>query len=172
MIRVLGLDLSLTGTGLCVIPADWGCNWDKCITAKLGATLDHGASLSDELVRLDEIRSGVLRFCADHYVTHVWVEQYAFSARQSRSHALGEVGGVVKLALHRRSMPLQTVVVSQARSILGKVPRKDSKVHTRALLTAMGAPVAWDGDEADAFVVANWGLSELDEACIIGPGAS
>jgi Holliday junction resolvasome RuvABC endonuclease subunit len=89
--RVLGLDLSLTrsgyaseaGTGVLVPPA------------KLG----HG------MARLAWIRDQVLELCAAARAELVVVEGYSFGSKGRAVFSLGELGGVVRLALHEARLP-------------------------------------------------------------------
>lgn len=78
---IVGLDLSLTATGVCV---DGTCDTIK--TKRTG------------MERLHELRSEILQCCdgADLVV----IEGYAMgSARQSHSYATGELGGLIRYAL-------------------------------------------------------------------------
>lgn len=91
-----GLDLSLTATGVCV---DGACS---TIRSKLKG-----------MERLIEIRDRTLRAISPSYGKLGWVpadivaiENYAFGAtRGTHSHALGELGGVVRLALYEANVP-------------------------------------------------------------------
>lgn len=85
--KVLGLDLSLRRTG-------WACGpmTGVIIPGKL-----------DGMQRLKFVRSAVLRMTPG--ITMVAVEGYSFGSRDSHAHALGELGGVVRLALSELQLP-------------------------------------------------------------------
>jgi Holliday junction resolvasome RuvABC endonuclease subunit len=85
----------------------------------------------------------------------VAVEQYAFSRGESRAHALGELGGVVKLALLDAGLEVVPLTASHARSCLGKFPRAKPKKHVAVLVKSLGCPEQWSDDVIDSFVVAN-----------------
>lgn len=160
---VMGLDLSLRASAALVIPAGWELGrWNKLVSHVVGSNLLQDADQGQKLSRLESISDEIVKFARDNHVTHVFVEQYAFSQMLTRAHAIGELGGVVKLDLRRKlGLVVMPVVASQARKFLcGTVPRKDSKDFVIAKLVDMGANFQTD-DEGDAFVVANWGLSEL-----------
>lgn len=170
----LGIDASLTGTGLVAVPFDWGLDWSRIERAKLGLGLSKGASETERVRRLDYICSQLMEFAGEHQVTNVWLEQYAFSARTAHSHALGELGGLVKhTVIIGLGLPLTVVAPASARALLGSfsargkkgapkpLPVKD-QVH--AVLRRAGLPASWAGDEIDAWVAANWGLSGIEGA--------
>ena len=168
--RVAGLDLSLTGAAACVIPSDWGQDFRAVTTMRVGHGLARDASDADQLGRLMRLRAEVVDFLTKQRATHVFVEQYAFGAK-SRAHALGELGGVVKVECLELGLPVRSVSPSEARKfLLGSLPKADQKVKTQLAVYAAGAPKSWSGDEVDAFVVANWGLSEIGErsAMVLG----
>jgi len=170
----MGIDASLTGTGLVAVPADWGLDWSKVARVKLGLGLKKGASETDRVQRLDFICTRMMEFAQEHEVTDVFMEQYAFSARMSNSHSLGEIGGNLKRdVVMGLGLPLTVVPPATARTLLGtfSAQRKKGapkpapvKDQVQAVLRTAGLPVGWDGDEMDAWVVANWGLSGIEGA--------
>src|SRR3990167_3361894 len=86
--RVLAVDPSLTATALAVDeglkhPTTW---------------LIQGVEKLTGLPRLQRIRDGVVTMAQN--VELVVIEGYGFAAKQSRQHSLGELGGVLKLALY------------------------------------------------------------------------
>jgi Holliday junction resolvasome RuvABC endonuclease subunit len=117
---------------------------------------------ADELARarrLQAIRSEVLGFVKRHGCRVAVLEQYAFSSQASQAHALGELGGVIKVLLAELQVEVHVVPPASARKLLGKAPRKDVKVWAHQRLYTAGAPHHWTGDQLDAFVVANYYLS-------------
>lgn len=170
----LGIDASLSGTGLVAVPFDWGLDWARVARAKVGLALGKGAAERERVLRLDYICRRMMEFAEDHGATEVFMEQYAFSSRTAHSHALGELGGNLKRdVIVGLGLPLTVVSPASARSLLGtfsgrgkkgepKPPPVKDQVH--AVLRAAGLPRSWDGDEADAWVVVNWGLSGIPGA--------
>lgn len=160
---VLGLDLSLRGLGMVAVPAFWGGDWTRIARKTVGHPLPKAATEADRIGRLVRLSAEVEHFARSHGCTLAIVEQYAFSSLHGHAHALGELGGVVKVLLGARlGMHLEAVPPASARKLVcGKLPRKDVKSHVRGELTRMGVPTSWTADEADAFVVANWALSAL-----------
>jgi len=80
--RTAGIDLSLTSTGLCISKVP------RTIRSKL-----RGAE------RLIEIRDELLKQLTENNVDVVALEGYSYSSRFSQAHSIGELGGVVKVAL-------------------------------------------------------------------------
>ena len=166
---VLGLDLSLRCSAAVVIPPYWRTGWKSLTTMTVGKELKADATESDRLDRIVFIMERIGEFALKHGVTHAFVEQYAFSQGTSHAHALGELGGLVKVRLHLAHIGVATVVASQARKFLfGKMPAKGAKKVAVAQLKTMGAEFDTE-DEYDAFVVANYGRSELGMTALALP---
>lgn len=93
VVAIIGLDLSLTSSG-------WSCgDTRKVLTSPLSGPerLHHlDTTIADLLDEIPEPRAVVL-------------EGYAFATRHSRAHALGELGGVVRLRLWRQHIPFVEV---------------------------------------------------------------
>ena len=85
---VLGLDLSLTSTGWAIDAADERRKWGVIKTARRGAS------------RLDYIDDAITRLVEAEMPDLVVIENYAFGNSLSLA-ALAELGGVVRLSLHR-----------------------------------------------------------------------
>lgn len=164
--KIMGLDLSLRNSGVAIVADDWGFDWGRVSVARVGYDLKSDASVRQQADRIAAIRDAVLELAARHEVTHAVREEYAFTASRSRAHALGELGGVVTLALLDAGVEVETVPPASARKLLGKAPRKDPKGWAAARLRAMGAPTLWSGDQIDAFVCANWKLAEIGVALV------
>lgn len=169
----LGLDLSLRSAGLALVPTDWapGLDWTRVRVQTVGEELKADASPRKQAERIAKIANAILVFARNNGVAKAWLEDYAFSRGDSRAHALGELGGVVRVALLRGGIPFDVVHSNTARKHLGTFsprPKKERvrsekappkmKAQVHAALHEMGAPKNWKGDELDAFVVANHGL--------------
>jgi Holliday junction resolvasome RuvABC endonuclease subunit len=157
-ITILGLDLSLTGSGAVRYKLPWAGDFKDIESLHVGRKLSKDASEYDCLCRLRYLRDEILEFADGCQV--VAVEQYAFSRGASRAHALGELGGVVKLALLGLGLEIVPLTASHVRSCLGKFPRKAPKEHVAALIRKLGAPDRWSDDVIDSFVTANgWSVA-------------
>lgn len=154
---VLGLDLSLTGTGAVVIPAYWQVgDWGSLKVLQAGYSLTKSSSEQSRLDRYLTIANAVVSLARAERVEHVGVEQYAFSQHMAFARSIAELGGIVKSSLYTQcSLVAEPVVASSARkTVFGKVPKKGAKKAVRKLLLDSGAPKEWTGDQCDAFVVA------------------
>lgn len=167
---VLGLDLSLTSTGAVVLPADWSGEWDVP-SMHFGRSVKNSAQEAQRIRRLVRISGEVCDFAKKHEVTHAFVEGYAFNQRGAHARSGAELGGVVKVMIGAWGFtPIETVVASQARKLLcGKVPRKDAKAFVHAKMREWGAKFS-NGDEADAFVIANYGRHTLGLSAMANEG--
>lgn len=149
---------------------------------------DHGDDVG-RCKRLIWISDQVLNFVINRNVSHhVFAEDYAFSQSGPTARKLAENAGVTRVELYRYGRVMRTVVAASARKLLlGKCPQQDQKLIVQAALYRAGAPVSekivrkyvpeyrapkigghprpgrglWGEDECDAFVVANWGRSEI-----------
>lgn len=154
----LGLDLSLSAAGAVAIPFDWGGDFSRVARHHVGHSLPKTADETRRIGRLHQSSSEILSFAERHRCSTAIIEEYAFAARFSHAHALGELGGAVKLALLTRAgIIVETVHAAKARKLLlGKVPRSDVKSHVREKLIEFGMPRVWTDDEMDALVVGQW----------------
>lgn len=156
---VAGFDLSLRASAFVALRPAWGCRWNEVAVGGAGASLAKDAVERLRLERLRVIRDEAVRFVVLHQCRVAVVEQYAFTAQTSQAHALGELGGVVKLALQEAGCQVEIVSPASARKLLGKQPRKDAKIWAAQKLYSMGAPRAWSLDVCDAFLLANYYLA-------------
>jgi hypothetical protein len=171
---VLGLDLSLTGLGMCAVPLDWDLDWTRVRTKVRGTKREKHESAAAHWSRLEQLAIDVRVFAVLVGATHVWAEGGITKIGTGASLvALGELRSAVCLELKREcGLIVETAHQSTIRSFfLGKLPPRDRKEVTCATLRSIAADV-WankSNDECDAFVVANWGLSELAAPCIAAP---
>lgn len=109
---VLGLDLSLTSTGWAIDAADERRKWGVIKTARRGAS------------RLDYIDDAITRLVEAEMPDLVVIENYAFGNSLSLA-ALAELGGVVRLSLHRMGYRYIAVAPATLKNLLpGKGRRK------------------------------------------------
>lgn len=158
---VLGLDLSLTAPAAVVLGSAWAPgDWVHIPTC-----LPDTRKLRGE-PRLIRIRTVLDIFAVSHGVSHAFVEEYAFTSRNTHLASLGELGGVVKVALYERGIETAPVPAATARkTLLGTIKRSalagaKVKDYVASQLARMGAPFT-SLDIGDAFVVANHGRALL-----------
>ena len=164
MSAVLGLDLSATAAAGVVVPCDWDGRWATIASIVVGGKLCRGASDAERARRTEAIATELVAFARDQRASIAFIESYAFS-RKTAAHTLAEVGGVVRLELLRAGLEIRTAPIGTARKLLlGRIPRSDIKAAVVAAVRAAGGRFE-SFDEADAFVAANYGLSELGGFC-------
>jgi crossover junction endodeoxyribonuclease RuvC len=134
--NVVGLDLSLTATGICTA--------DQCATIKVR---------SNGMKRLLDIREALVDhgLCAADVVV---IEGYSFGSMNSHAHALGELGGHIRLCLYQaeiRYVDIPPAVLKKFATGKGNA-NKDVMVATAA---RAGCP-ADDNNAVDA-----WWLRQL-----------
>lgn len=152
--NVVGLDPSLTATGL--------ARHDGTSTLKAKAGLVG-------MARLAWLRDQLLDFCAGADL--VVVEGYSFGTQRqaSHAHALGELGGVVRLALFEAHIPYADCPpASLKRYATGKGNANKGQV-LEAASKRSGLDFAGSSDRADAFWLRQMGIAWLFETWPGGP---
>lgn len=163
---ILGLDPSLTASGVVAVPLDWAGDFSQVESMVIGRKLTRTATEAERVDRLLHIAEGIVSFARKHRARSAWLESYAFSQAKA-AHSLGELGGVLRVELHRAGIDLHVAPMGPARALLlGRVPRKGAKVACAEALKAAGADFP-TLDEFDAMVVANYGLSELGRLALV-----
>ena len=153
-VRVVGLDLSLRGTGIVVLGRDGAVELSDVI----GEELSSKSSDRDRVERLVRILDRVTGVVRDEVSAHgrhgvaVGIERYAYSRRGAQND-LAELQGNVKVQLWLLSRIVPEVIVASAarKAVLGHgaMPKKDivPELRRRGLEFT-------DHNVADAYVIA------------------
>jgi len=145
----IGLDLSLTSTGLSAR--------DASLAIK---------SKQKGCERLLEIRNRVIQEVLSRPLPIVLIEGYSFSSRNSHAHALGELGGVVRLALHENGVPYVDVPPNCLKKFAtGK--GNATKAQVVSAVSARTGSMFDTDDEADAWVLAEIGRVHYLQAGVV-----
>lgn len=144
---VMGLDLSLTSTGVCVD--------NKTLTVH---------SLAVGTRRLADIRGLIMEIVRDYGVDVVAIEGYSYASVHSRAHSIGELGGVIRVALYDEDVAVVTIPPkSRAKFATGKGNANKEEVMS-AITTLTG--LSWLGkngnDRCDAWVLREMTLAYWD----------
>jgi len=167
---VLAFDLSVTAPGAVALPLLWRLGQWSSVKAWLGkfksppnddqaAQLQRYAAIGDWACAIVASLGAV--------PIHAYVEGYSFGHSTNQQARIIESRGVIRHELFKRTGTLLTPVApaSARKLFLGFNPTKkegyDAKLVVQDnLFNVAKAPVQWDENQADAFVVANYGLSE------------
>lgn len=153
---IMGLDVSLTNTGVAILYNG------RVRTFSIGK----GTEVSS-LERLAYYRKEVLELLERYQPDVVMIEGYSFASKFSRPHSIGELGGVLRLALfdwanQRALSPYAFLVppttLKKAIRGIGKGTKKDVKADMLEL-TGLTFP---DDDQCDATGLALCGLTVSD----------
>ena len=150
MSAVVGLDLSLTATGI----------------ARTDGTTTTIRSKARGMERLDVITDVAL--CAVNLCDLVCIEGYSYGSRSSQAHALGELGGVVRHELWKNGHVYRDVPPSTLKTYAtgkGNASKVDVIVAARDRLGYSGT----DDNEADALWLRALGLDLLGEPLVSLP---
>lgn len=143
MPTVLGLDISLNGTGAVILENDELLYHDRFEPESTG------------IERLIEIEEYVTDLIETNLLDLVVIEGYAF-ARSNQAHQMGEIGGVIRRRLHKLRVPWIEVSPNQVKKFA------TGKGNCKKDLILMNVYKRWkvefqSSDEADAFVLAKIG---------------
>lgn len=171
--HVLAFDLSVTSPGAVAIPIGWRPgSWGR-VRAWLGKfrsppKADQAAQLQ-RYHAIAEWACGAVKEIAKFGPIYGFVEGYSFGDNTNMASLIMESRGVVKYQLfHRHRLLLRPIAPASARkSFLGFNPTAKEGYNAKLVVQDMlfnlaQAPKKWDENQADAFVVANHGISELD----------
>lgn len=146
MKSVMGLDLSLTSTGV-------SCDGKTTIVA----TKAKGAE------RLFNLQAAIRAEIGAHSNPGVVIEGYSFASRNSQAHSIGELGGVVRLLLHTLQIPY----VEVPPTVRAKFATGRGNASKNEVVSAVSARtgIVWDGaggdDRCDAYILEEMGRSVL-----------
>lgn len=146
---VMGLDASLTGTGVAVIQRGRLKAWS---TAPKGKTIRGPARLAWFYEEIDE---AVRRYRP----VAVVLEGYAFGARTNRE-VLGELGGVVRLALQHAGLPMLVVPPSTLKLFATGKGSGEKDMVSKEAFKRWGVDLS-DNNAVDATVLALMGMAWL-----------
>ena len=146
--NIIGLDLSLTATGVAT----------NAGVSTIKVKLPEHANETERMRRLHQLVVRIDRACKGADV--VMIEGYSYSSKASRSHALGELGGAVKLVLLQRGTPF---VVPSPAVVKKYATNNGGAGKDLMLVTAVkNAPAPFEietNDQADA-----WWLYDMAHA--------
>lgn len=153
--NILGIDPSLTSTGLC-----WGDDKFTSISSS-----EKGPR------RLVDYRNWIQDYLYEEKIDYVCIESYSFSSRNSHAHALGELGGVIRVLLYELNIPYADIPpTSRSKFATGKGNAGKSEVVSSV---SARTGIVWSGkgadDMCDAWVLRQMGLFHFGQSEIKWP---
>lgn len=164
---VVGLDLSLTRSGIAIIPSDWGGDTSRVIVTSIRS---NKITEMTDLARAERLLWMATKVRGSAFCESIkqwgnptvlgWFIESLPSHGAFGLVKLGELHGVMRTQLI--SQNLVTAPQSAGRRLLmGKLPKRDLKTMVSNTVRSFPGASGWNGDEVDAFVTANWGAAEL-----------
>lgn len=155
-IGFIGLDLSLTSTGISVD------GFTSVITVN-----------SKGPERLSAISKKILDLVTAHRADIAIIEGYSFASRNSQAHSIGELGGAVRLRLWENNIPFVEIPpTSRAKFATGR--GNAAKTEVMSAVSARTG-IAWSGkgadDMCDAWILEQMGLTYLGVSKIEWPAS-
>lgn len=160
--RVIGLDLAAEVSGVALPSMTTVIKAPK----KTGKT----RTLADDLNRLSHIEreaSGLLDAIDPHLVV---IEDYAPGIRSAAAHRLAEISGAVRLACHRRQIPIALVNVMHLKIYATGTGGATKSQMATAALSRAGLEFPTE-DECDAFWLRAMGMAALGHPIVDLPKA-
>lgn len=151
----IGLDLSLTSTGIAI------GDETRTIEPKNLKGVERLIYIRNRITSDIHARAEVER-----YTPLVLVEGYSFASKNSHAHALGELGGVVRVDLWEAGFPF----VEIAPTVRAKFATGRGNAGKSEVVSAVSARtgITWDGpgneDRCDAWILQEIGLTHLGRA--------
>ena len=146
---IIGLDLSLTSTGISVAG-----EVSALMTGYRGAE------------RLHIVSSEIIKICKEKNVDFAVIEGYSFASRNSQAHSIGELGGCVRMRLWEEDIPFVDVPPTcRAKFATGK--GNASKNEVVSSISAKTG-IIWSGsaatDMCDAWILEQMAIAQLGES--------
>ena len=147
--RLLGLDLSLTSTGFCID----------------GQTGIISTGLNG-VERLEAVRDDVKNLLVSNKIECVLLEGYSFASRSGQAFSIGELGGVIRVAIYELGISLVEIPPTcRAKFATGKGNASKNEVIS-AVSARTG--IVWGNpgadDKCDAWILEEMGLAYLGES--------
>lgn len=153
----VGIDLSLTSTGI------------SC-----GEMLKTVTSSYRSVQRLQDVRNKIMTDLSSVDNPIVCIEGYSFNSRNSQAHSIGELGGVIRLALYELNIPyVEIPPTTRAKFATGRGNAGKTEVmssvsaRTGLVFTGKGAD-----DMCDAWILEEIGRTRYSEPRIVWPAES
>lgn len=149
--KVIGIDASLTGTGICTMLIDWPTG---DVVSHKTEHLKNNLTGPERLAYIrDKVKDAIERtgHMADHAAL-VLIEDYAAKA-SNRAHFMGELGGVLRLMFHENNYPWKAINPSHVKQFTtgkGNAGKEDMAVD----IYAQWGQRFGSNDEADAYAIA------------------
>lgn len=121
---IAGIDPSLQKTGLIILNSKGQVIAEELIKPKK----------IDGIPRLKFIKDRIIELLKEHKVTVVAIESYSFGSRGRATFSLGELGGVVRLALHENNFNYYDVSPSSLKSFIAENGAADKKMMREAVI--------------------------------------
>ncbi len=121
--RILGLDLSLRSTGYVLL--------DEADVVWYGVV---GSDTLRDVERLWMFDRWIREQLRDKRFQYAALEGYSYGSPQGKTHAfsIGELGGVIKLAIHQAAIPIHVIAPGTWKKVLcgnGSLDKKNSAVE-------------------------------------------
>lgn len=148
-IKLMGVDLSLTSTGISIAGETFAIN-----------------PRTKGIERLVEVSTRIVELATTYNPNAIILEGYSFGSKFTRAHAIGELGGCVKVALYQAGFHIVEVPPTcRAKFATGRgnASKIDVLLAIRRLSGIEFLGSSGD-DECDAWVLEQMGMAVLDES--------
>lgn len=149
MFVTIGIDASLTGTGVVVLAGDGDILWNQRMDTK-----------AKGVARLIDIEDRIKHIIEMFTPDLVSIEGYAYAA-QNQAHQIGELGGVIRAMLHKHNIRWIEIPPAQVKKFATGKGNAQKDFVMLNVYKKWGAEFS-SNDEADAFVLAKIGQALME----------
>ena len=154
---IMGIDPALVKLGWAIVTKQ--SDRDKTVTWQTGTIQPK----QDGVERLKHIRDGIAVLAESAQPELIVIEGYSFGS-QFNGPALGEVGGVIRLALFEAGFKIAVVQPASLKKFVTGSGRADKPTVRQKIFKKWKGAEFDTQDEAEAFALAQWGLARsLDD---------
>lgn len=159
---VIGLDMSLEGTGVAIIRGGHDVKiGEHCLTRHNVARMQTIKPSLTGPERLHSIKRTLLDLFAEVHPALVVIEGYAHGA-SFKAHALGEVGGVARLAMWEHHIPFVEIAPKQLKLYASGYGGSTKPQMRKAILQRWGVDIK-DNNQVDAYALAQLGVIAMQK---------
>lgn len=156
--RIIGLDLSITSTGYCIMD-------DKKEAVDYGTIKTIPKDFSSDIERFDKIATGIFDKVAEYDCRAAFIENYAYAARNNLTR-LGELTGIIKHDFFctwriKPSEELFVISPSTLKKYVIGTGKGDKNVILKYIFIKWEMDVD-DDDIADAYALARMGVDFIN----------
>ena len=154
--KIMGIDQSLTGTGIVVLNEGYQIVYNQLIVTK-------PKDFDLEIKRLVFIKNSIEKICIDHNVDQGFMEGFAYGSKGQAIFQIAGLGYLIRELFHDKNLPLTIITPGE----LKKYATGKGNCHKDLVLLGVYKKfgVEFDDDNiCDAYVLARMGMDKCTQS--------